>query len=225
MRIKGLLATIAEIVLFAILLFGAAGTIAWPGAWAFLAILFGFSVAMTWIIARDDPALLAQRLKLPIQRGQQHWDQILMAMFTALFIGWLPLMAIDARRYRWSAVPAWIQWIGGAAIIVSFGLCYRVFRENTYLAPVVRIQRERGHHVIDSGPYGIVRHPLYASVMIFFPGVTLLLGSWYGLIVAALMMALLVVRTSLEDQMLQRELEGYADYAAKVRFRLIPGLW
>ena len=155
MRIKGLLATIAEIAVFAVLLFGAAGTIAWPGAWTFLAILFGFSVA----------------------------------------------------------------------IIGSFSLCYRVFWENTYLAPVVRIQRERGHHVVASGPYGIVRHPLYASVMIFFPGVTLLLGSWYGLIVAAMIMALLVVRTSLEDRMLQRELEGYADYAAKVRYRLMPGLW
>lgn len=225
MLAKALAAGFAEMAAFAAILFLCAGTINWPGAWAFLVIMLVFIVVITTMLARHDPDLLKERVALPIQRGQKGWDKVLMGAFTLAFIVWLPLMAFDAVRYRWSYVPAWLQILGAVGLIVSFCFCYLVFRENAYLVMVVRIQKERGQHVVTTGPYRFVRHPLYASVLIFFPSIALLLGSWYGLLWAALMIAMLVERTRLEDLTLMSELEGYPDYAAKVRYRLIPGVW
>ncbi len=225
METKAFLAAIGEMAVIAGLLFISAGTANWPGAWIFIAAMLAESVIAIRMLARDDPQLLEQRLALPVQRGQKTWDKILMSTFAVLFIAWLPLMAIDAVRFHWSDVPLWLNWLGGGGLAISFYFVYLTLRENSYAVPVVRIQKERGQQVITTGPYRIVRHPLYASVMIFFPAVALLLGSWYGVAVAALMMALLAVRTGLEDLTLATELDGYADYAAKVCYRLIPGVW
>ena len=101
----------------------------------------------------------------------------------------------------------------------------RVFRENTFLAAVVKIQTERGHRVISTGPYATVRHPLYAAVLIYLPANALLLGSWYGLAASFVLSGGIVFRTAMEDRELQRGLEGYAEYAARVRYRLIPFVW
>ncbi len=225
MLTKALLAGFGEMVAFAAILFLTAGTIDWPGAWAFIVIMLVFIVIITTMLARHDPELLKERVRLPVQSGQKAWDKLLMGAFTLIFIAWLPLMGFDAMRYHWSHVPAWLQCIGAIGLIVSFCFCYLVFRENAYLVMVVKIQKERGQHVVTTGPYRFVRHPLYASVLIFFPSIALLLGSWWGLVWAALMMALLVERTRLEDVTLMNELEGYPDYAARVRFRLVPGVW
>jgi len=222
---KALVAGFSEMVAFAAILFLSAGTIYWPGAWAFIVIMLVFIVVITTMLARHDPDLLKERVKLPIQHGQKAWDKLLMAAFTLLFIAWLPLMGFDAMRYQWSHVPVWLQLLGAIGLTVSFCFCYLVFRENAYLVMVVRIQKERGQHVVTTGPYRFVRHPLYASVLIFFPSIALLLGSWLGLAWAALMMALLVERTRLEDVTLMKELEGYPDYAVRVRYRLVPGVW
>jgi len=222
---KALVAGFSEMVAFAAILFLSAGTIYWPGAWAFIVIMLVFIVVITTMLARHDPDLLKERVKLPIQHGQKAWDKLLMAAFTLLFIAWLPLMGFDAMRYQWSHVPVWLQLLGAIGLTVSFCFCYLVFRENAYLVMVVRIQKDRGQHVVTTGPYRFVRHPLYASVLIFFPSIALLLGSWLGLAWAALMMALLVERTRLEDVTLMKELEGYPDYAVRVRYRLVPGVW
>jgi protein-S-isoprenylcysteine O-methyltransferase Ste14 len=222
---KALLAGFAEMIVFGAVLFLSAGTANWPGAWVFIAIMLVCIVVITRMLAKNDPDLLRERLALPVQRGQKGWDKVVMAVFTVIFIAWLPLMAFDAMRYQWSHVPVWLQCFGAVGLIVSFYFCYLVFKENSYLVMVVRIQKERGQHVVSTGPYHVVRHPLYASVMIFFPAIALLLGSWYGLAWGGLMMALLVVRTQLEDATLMKELEGYPDYAARVRYRLIPAVW
>jgi protein-S-isoprenylcysteine O-methyltransferase Ste14 len=210
----------AEAVAFALLLFGGAGTFAWTAGWVFLAEFFAGAVWLTCMLARHDPALLAERMRPPLQRGQPLWDKIVLTGFLVAFLGWLVLMG----RFH-GDLPAWLQAIGGTGIALSVWMWNRVMRENTFLANVVRIQNERGHRVISTGPYSIVRHPLYGSVLIFFFSTPLLLGSVYGLAGSAVLAAGLVLRTAMEDRVLHRNLAGYADYATRVRYRLVPFVW
>ena len=214
-----------EALVLTALLFGSAGTLRWPAGWAFLALFFGSGLVFSVLLARHDPALLDERLKWVIQKDQPRWDRVFVSVFLPLMVGWFVLMALDAGRFHWSAMPAWLQVVGGLALVLSMVIIYRIFRENSFAAAVVRVQKERGHKVISTGPYAIVRHPLYATMVVYFPALPLLLGSWYGLAATPLLLAALVVRTALEDRELRRRLEGYADYARRVRYRLIPGIW
>jgi protein-S-isoprenylcysteine O-methyltransferase Ste14 len=225
MGIKVCVILVAEVLFFAALLFGAAGTVRWPAAWAYLIL---FSTGALWItlrLARRDPALLSERLKSPWQKGQPFWDKVLIVPMMIAWCAWLVLMGLDAVRYRWSLMPMWLQVVGAALIIVSFWMIDRVFRENPFLAAVVRIQTERGHRVVSTGPYATVRHPLYASMLILLPATGLLLGSWAGLAASAVFLGGIVFRTAMEDRELQRGLAGYPEYAARVRYRLIPLIW
>ena len=212
------------ILISAVPLFGAAGTLRWPAAWAYIVLIFGPGLLITLELAKRDPALLEERMKPVIQKDQPLWDRILITTFLALWLGWFVLMGLDAR-YGWSAMPVWLQWIGAAGVLLTMWIWFLIFRENTFLAPVVKIQKERGHKVISSGPYAIVRHPMYAAALVFFAATALLLGSWYGLAGALLLAAWLVVRTALEDRELKHGLAGYTDYAARVRYRLVPLIW
>ena len=134
-------------------------------------------------------------------------------------------MSLDAVRYRWSAMPLWLQGAGGGFMVLSYGMIARILRENTFLVPVVRIQKEREHRVISTGPYRLVRHPFYAALLIYLPASALVLGSWYGLAASLLLSGGFVLRTAMEDRELKRGLEGYTEYAAQVRYRLIPLVW
>jgi len=214
-----------ECLVFALLLFLSAGTIKWSAGWAFLILFFGGAMAITLVLARHDSALLAERMKPPIQPGQPLWDKILLCVVILLWLAWLILMGLDAVRFRWSVMPEWLQWIGVVGIALSFWICYRTFRENTFLAPVVKIQKERGHKVISTGPYAIVRHPLYSAVLIMLPSTGLMLGSWYGVAASFLINAAIIFRTWMEDGKLKQELDGYAAYADRVRYRLLPFVW
>jgi protein-S-isoprenylcysteine O-methyltransferase Ste14 len=214
-----------EFLVFVVLLFGAAGTLFWPAAWIFLIMFFGWSVMITGLIARDDPALLAERMKPLFQHGQPLWDKIILVSVVLLFAAWLILMGLDAVRFRWFVMPLWLQWLGAAGVIASMWIYQLAFRANTFLANVVRIQDERGHKVVSTGPYGIVRHPLYAGVLLFLPMTALMLGSWAGLAFASLIAIAVIVRTALEDRELRRSLDGYVDNARRVRYRLLPGVW
>ena len=148
-----------------------------------------------------------------------------MAGFVVLFAFWLILMGLDAGRFHWSAMPDWLQWLGAAGILASMWIWPQVLRANHFLASVVRIQTERGHEAVTTGPYGFVRHPFYAALLPFFPSAAILLGSWAGLAAAALLASLLSLRTALEDRELRRNLDGYEAYALGVRYRLVPGIW
>jgi protein-S-isoprenylcysteine O-methyltransferase Ste14 len=212
------------ILISALPLFGAAGTLLWPAAWAYLVLVFGPGLLITLVLAKRDPALLEERMKPVIQKDQPLWDRILISTFLLLWVGWFVLMGFDAR-FGWSAMPVWLQWLGAAGVLLTMWIWFLIFRENTFLAPVVKIQKERGHKVISSGPYAIVRHPMYATALVFFAATALLLGSWYGLAGALLLAAWLVVRTALEDRELKRGLAGYTEYAARVRYRLVPLIW
>ena len=195
------------------LLFASAGTLHWPGAWAFLATSAILGPACGLWLAKTDPALLAERMRLTA-REQPAADKKFMLVFAVSAFVWLVAMGLD-RRMQASAVPLALQALGLAMYLLSTGFIMWVFRENSFAAPIVRVQAERHHHVISSGPYAWVRHPMYSGVMLFFVGVALLLGSWWGL----------AVRTHIEERALLADLPGYADYAARVRYRLLPGIW
>jgi protein-S-isoprenylcysteine O-methyltransferase Ste14 len=208
----------------AVLLFGAAGT-NWPAAWVYLALSAIMSVGGGFWLARHDPALLEERLGSLIQREQEPWDKRFMMAMMVLWAAWLVLMGLDAGRYRWSEVPLLLQ-IGGAVLIfVGTYIVWRTFAANTYAAPVIKIQKERGHRVVTTGPYAYVRHPMYAGALLFILGAPLLLDSWWGLLAALILIILVGTRAVLEERTLAAELVGYADYAKRVRYRLIPRLW
>jgi len=210
--------------IFALLLFVPAGTLRWPGAWVFLAIM---AVASFWgsaRLARHDPALLQERMRSPFQRDQKPWDRLLMGAFLPLWFGWYVLMGLD-WRFSWSSVPAPLQGLGAVLLCLCMLLSWQVLKENSYAAPVGKVQKERGHKVVSTGPYAYVRHPMYASVILFALGAPLLLGSRWGLLASPLLVLVLAVRAVMEERMLKAELDGYADYAARVRYRFVPLLW
>jgi protein-S-isoprenylcysteine O-methyltransferase Ste14 len=211
--------------IMAALLFVPAGTVQWPQAWVYLIELGVTGVLVGGWLYVHDPALLAQRMAAPVQREQAAWDRIFMVCMIAFFAAWLAIMGLDAVRFRASHVPVWAQAVGAAAILVSQYVFWLVFRANSYAAPVVKIQEERGHAIATGGPYAIVRHPMYAGAMAFLVGTPLLLGSWYGLALSPILVVGFAVRAVLEERTLSARFPDYADYAARVRYRLVPLIW
>ncbi|RWF30849.1 MAG: isoprenylcysteine carboxylmethyltransferase family protein [Mesorhizobium sp.] len=205
-------------------LFLSAGTLNWPGAWVYLVVMIGLSLTLGMSLARRDPGLMNERLGPPIQKNQPLVDKVLLSTLLVAIFAWLALMGLDFR-FGWSAVPLWVLVIGGVILLVGLWICYLTMLENSFAAPVVKIQDERGQHVITTGPYSYVRHPMYAGAILYFAGTALLLGSWWGLASVLFFIVLLAIRTFIEEQALRTGLRGYDDYAANVRYRLIPLVW
>jgi len=215
--------TVGWLVAMAVLLFVPAGTVDWPGAWMFLAITGVAGIAIGLWLARHDPDLLAERLAPPLQRGQQGWDKIFVPVVMVVWCTRLVFMALDAERFGWSHVPPWTQSLGALGVVLGMYIAFLALRANHYAAPVVKVQRSQT--VATAGPYRHVRHPMYAGAALFFVAAPLLLGSWYGLLWAPALIALLGARAVLEERTLAAELTGYRDYAARVRYRLVPHVW
>jgi protein-S-isoprenylcysteine O-methyltransferase Ste14 len=208
-----------------VLLFVPAGTLAWPAGWIFL-VEFGIASALiTRWLQRHNPALLEERMKPLIQREQKPWDRKLMTAFLVLWCAWFVVMSLDAVRFGWSHVPLWLQVLGAIAIAISMYIMHLIMRTNSFAVPVVKIQPERGHRVVSDGPYAVVRHPMYGGTLLLIAGIPLLLGSWMGLALAPLIVLLFAVRAVMEERTLMAELPGYADYAARVRYRMVPLIW
>jgi protein-S-isoprenylcysteine O-methyltransferase Ste14 len=221
-----LLIIVADFLVIIGLLFIPAGTVGWIAGWVFVALLCGITLLVVRMLVRNDPELLQERMSSPLQRKNQPlWDKVLLPVLMLLFVVWLILMSLDAVRFGWSDVPVWLQALGALGIVLSFYGMYLVYRENAYLYPVVKLQEERGQSVVTTGPYRYVRHPMYASGLVLFPATALFLGSWLGLLLSPVLMALIILRTALEDRMLRDGLAGYAEYARNVRYRLVPRIW
>jgi protein-S-isoprenylcysteine O-methyltransferase Ste14 len=168
-----------------------------------------------------DPALLAERTRMPGSGNQKTWDKFLGFFIIILAMTWLILMPLDARRFGWSPVfPIWLKIIGGALLLPALFLIYRATADNTFLSTVARIQRERKQRVITSGTYSFVRHPLYLGCILMLIGMPLLVGSLSGVFISLL--GLIIMG---EENMMMDELEGYRDYQKKVRYRLFPFIW
>jgi protein-S-isoprenylcysteine O-methyltransferase Ste14 len=211
-------------VTIAVVLFAAAGTLGWPRGWAFLLEMALFSYGIGAWLAVYDPELLKSRLFFRL-RGGPAPDRALLPAAVPVYLAWLVLMGFDGHRFAWSYVPAALSWLGAALIVLCMAISVAAFAYNSFAAPQLRIQTQRGQHLITNGPYAVVRHPLYAGAIFFFLGVPLLLGSWWGLIMLPLGMAALAWRIGREEDMLRLAFPDYERYAAQVKFRLIPGLW
>ncbi len=210
-------------VFMALLILWPAGTLAYPAAWVLLA-LFGFGgLAMILWLAKQSPSLLRERMASPLQREQKPWDRVWLGIFVVGFCAWVAFMGWDAARTHFKAIPLWLQVLGGVFIVLNGVSTWWTFRENAFAAPVVKIQP--GQRTIDTGPYAIVRHPMYASALFLLVGMPLLLGSWLGLVFTAVFVVALAWRTVHEERMLRAELSGYDVYAERVRSRIIPFVW
>lgn len=210
--------------LMAVALFWGAGDWSWPQGWAFIAIFVLGSIGFSIYMISRDPALLASRLS-PNQKGGPFWDRVFLFVFIALWFVWLAVMGLDARRLHLSHMPLWLNVVGGILIVAGFLATMPVFLANSFAAPVVRIQEERGQRVIDTGPYAFVRHPMYAAAILYLVGMPFLLGSWWGFVFVPLYIGGVAPRAMAEERLLARDLPGYADYMTRVRWRLIPGVW
>jgi protein-S-isoprenylcysteine O-methyltransferase Ste14 len=208
-----------------LVLFLAAGTLAWPAAWVFLVVYAVFSWVLSLWLRRYDPALLSERMHGIGKPGQKAWDKVFLGLMGLGFFGWLAVMGLDAVRFRWSHLPGWLQGVGLILLLGSFGFFYLTCRENPYLSPAVRIQRERGQTVVSTGLYRYVRHPMYSGFILFSIGTALLLGSGYGVLGALVLIVMLAWRAVREERVLLNELPGYRDYMARVRYRFIPFVW
>ena len=210
--------------ILAAILFLSSGRLDWWMAWLYLGIFVVGIGINTFFLMRTRPELIAERAA----RGEdtKGWDKIvggLYGLFSALL---LPLVAGLDMRFDWPPpIPLGIQVIGLLLTIVGFGFASWAMISNAYFAGTVRIQKERGHAVCDTGPYRLVRHPGYSGWMLGLVAMSLMLGSLWALIPAALAIITLIIRTAFEDRTLQTELPGYADYAQHTRYRLLPGIW
>jgi protein-S-isoprenylcysteine O-methyltransferase Ste14 len=208
----------------AVLLFASAGTLKWGEAWLYLLMQGSMSTRLAFWLLKHNPDLLKQRMTF-LKPSAKDWDKVIVILSTVMVVPLYCLPGLDAVRNQWSHLPFMLQCAGFMGIFLSFALIQWVMRSNPYLSRIVEIQKERGHHVITTGPYRYVRHPMYAGVIVWLMCFPLALGSWTTFIPSVYLVGLMVVRTGLEDRTLHEELDGYATYARKVRYRLIPGIW
>lgn len=221
------LSFVVRMTLFAVALMWPAGTFLWWEAWVLVVLWSLYGLVVISDLLHKDPALLAERLKLiPLQKEQKDWDKALMLLFFIAGIGLYLLPGFDVMRYEWSEpLPLWSRVTAMLIHIPCFVLLWWIMRENTYLSQVVKVDKERGHKVITTGPYAYVRHPLYTVAIILLFAVPIALGSRFSLIISLFLTLLLIVRTCFEDRTLHVELDGYREYAKRTTYRLIPGLW
>lgn len=211
------------VVVLAGLLFLPAGRLDWVQGWVFVLAYTAFGIFYgAWTLQRD-PSQLDERMQLGA--NTKAWDKVILASYTLLLIGMLVLCGLDGGRFHWAPIPLGLQALGWLLGILAGALIWWTSSVNTFMSRTVRIQEERGQQVITGGPYSQVRHPMYLGLIAFMIGIPLILGSGWGLVLAALIGVLIIVRTALEDRTLQQELPGYSEYAQRVRYRLFPWVW
>jgi len=221
--VSKLIASFFYLVFFPAILFVLAGDWRWIEGWLFSIIFLLMCFSTLLYLYFYDPALLKERFGSPIQPNQKSWDKVLLSIFFVDFLVWFAIMPLDAKRFGWSpAFPFWLRATGTVLLVVSIALIFEALRENTFAAPVVKMQKERGQKVISTGLYGVVRHPMYAGAVLLFVAGPLLLGSVFGLIMGLVLIVTIAVRSIGEEAMLKQELEGYSDYAKRVKWRIIP---
>ena len=214
---------IALFIVFMALIFIAAGTLDWPEMWFFLGFyVTTMTVLIIWL-KKHDPGLLKERMS--VGKDVKSWDKTIIRVYTMLLLIMFLIAPLDAIRFRWSHVPLVLKGIAYLFIIFSWILGFWAFRENSYLSQFVRIQADRGHRGCTTGPYKHIRHPMYLAVILTILCLPLVLGSLWAFLPGSLIVALFVLRTSMEDKTLRNELPGYAEYAEKVTSKLVPKVW
>lgn len=216
---KALAKYLLGLALVSALLFLPAGTLAYPGGWLFIGLLFVPMLILGAVLLVKSPTLLEKRLNAKEKEGAQ---KSVLALSALLFIAGFVIAGLD-HRYAWSRVPTWAIILASAVLLISYALYAEVMRENAYLSRTVEVQE--GQQVVDTGLYGIVRHPMYAVTLWLFLSIPVVLGSWWSLLCFAPYIAVLVLRIRNEEKVLTDGLPGYAEYKTRVKSRLIPFIW
>lgn len=210
---------ITGVVFIGVLLFIPAGTLDYPNAWLFMAILFIPMFFAGIVMMFKNPELLKKRLNAKEKQTEQ---QLVIKLSVLMFAAGFIIAGFDFR-FRWIVLPEWLSWAASAVFLLSYLLYAEVLRENTYLSRTVEVQENQ--KVIDTGLYGIVRHPMYSVTLILFLSMPLVLGSVISFVVFLAYPAIIIKRIYNEEKVLEAGLEGYAEYKKKVRYRLIPFIW
>jgi protein-S-isoprenylcysteine O-methyltransferase Ste14 len=193
----------------------------WQG-WLFLFAFFAPSIAITVFLMMHDPKLLERRVHAGVVAEKQTSQKTLQGFAAAAFVATIALPALD-HRFGWSAVPAWATLAGDAMVVLGFLAVFLVFKENSFTSGIVEVAD--GQVVISTGPYSVVRHPMYGGALVLLLGIGPALGSWWGMLTIVPMTGVIVLRLLEEERFLKGNLAGYAEYLAKVRYRLAPFLW
>ena len=209
-------------VVMGLLLFVPAGTIRYWQAWVYLAIFVGASALTTVFLLRRDRALLERRMRGGPTAEKRPVERVIMAFTSFGFIALLVVPALD-RRFGWSNVPVYVVAVGDALVAVGFLFIFRVYKENTFTSATIEVAADQ--RVVSTGPYAVVRHPMYASALLYLAGTPLALGSYWGLVPLVAMLPFLIWRLFDEETLLAGSLPGYVEYQKKVRHRLVPGIW
>ncbi len=202
-----------------LLLFVPAGAVRWWQAWVYLAVFFGASIPITLYLMKHDPALLRRRMAAGPTAEKEPAQKVIMSIASLGFIATLVIPALE-HRHSLSSVPAYVIVLGDVLAALCFAITFLVYKENTFTSATIEIAE--GQRVISTGPYAVVRHPMYVGGLLLFVGTPLALGSFWGLLASALTLPALIWRLLDEERLLSRNLPGYTDYCAKVRWRLIP---
>jgi protein-S-isoprenylcysteine O-methyltransferase Ste14 len=205
-----------------LLLFLAAGTARYPQAWGYLAVFFGASLLITLYLMKKDPALLEHRLSGGPSAEKEKTQKIIMVFASAGFIALLIVPGLD-YRFGWSAVPLYTVIAGDILAAVGFYGVFLVYKENPFSSATIEIVEDQ--KVVSTGPYAVVRHPMYAGALLYLLGTPLALGSYWGFLSLAAMTPFLIWRLFDEERFLSKNLPGYTEYCAKVRWRLMPGVF
>ena len=207
------------LLLVCLLIFLPAGTFCYTYGWLFVGLLFIPMLIAGFVMLAKSPEFLKKRLDAKEKQGTQKG---VVAFSGLMFIAGFVVAGLDFR-FDWSVMPTWVVITASALFLVAYALYAEVMRENAYLSRTIKV--EEGQTVVDTGLYGVVRHPMYAVTILLFLMIPLILGSWYGLIVFAFYPAIIIVRLKDEEALLTKELSGYAEYKQKVKYRIIPFVW
>lgn len=211
--------------LFPALIISLSGDLHWIEGWIWGVWFVALCVITTVYLHAKDPALLKERFQQQRTDNQKPEQAYIIYLTGLIFFLWLIIMPIDVKKCSWTHMPLWVEILGAMGLIPSFYFMFRAFYDNTFLSPLIRIQKERKQHVVSTGVYGYVRHPMYLGAVLMFLATPLLLGSFYGLFIGLLLVVLIIVRLLGEEAMLVEELDGYKAYKKKVKYRLFPHIW
>lgn len=210
-------------VFFGFILFFLSGwNFLWWEAWVLLILLTFLVPYMLFSLNKNNPQVLRSRTSV---KGMLKKDMILMSLLIPLFFAFFIVVSLDGGRYHWSTVLLWGKIIGYIGFVIGFIITVLVMKENPFASKVVRIDKEGGYKVITTGPYAVVRHPMYSGFILWFFSWSIALGSLYGLIPFVFITILIIIRIPFEEKLLHGELEGYMEYTKKVKKRLIPLIW
>lgn len=222
LNIRAFAGMLQLLVVMAAIIFLPAWTLDYWQAWVLVAVFFACTLAVTLYLMKNDPKLLERRVKAGVGAEQERSQNIIQAIAACAFIAIFVVSVLD-HRFAWSTVPPLVSALGDILVALGFYFVFLVFKENTFASGTIEVGA--GQRVVASGPYALVRHPMYIGALVMLVGVPLALGSWWGLLAIIPMTTVLIFRLLDEEKFLAKNLAGYSDYQSKVRYHLFPLIW